>query len=98
MPGPWKPPTVRSAGGTAQQYDAVLEKLGLEGDSGDWPEGIISHVAGAYPGGWCVVDVWESQDKFDAFMRVRLGPATQEVGVGEPQVIPIEVHNTYKHG
>jgi hypothetical protein len=52
-------------GGTAEQYDAVMEKLGLEGNQGDWPDGIISHFAGAYPEGWCVVDVWESQDSFD---------------------------------
>ena len=45
------------AGGTAQQYDAVMEKLGLEGDQGEWPDGIISHFAGATPDGWCVVDV-----------------------------------------
>ena len=85
-------------GGTAQQYDAVMVKLGLEGNQGEWPDGIISHFAGTYPDGWCVVDVWESQDKFGAFMRDRLGPATQEVGVPEPQVTPIQVHNTYKHG
>lgn len=75
-------------GGNAETYDAVMEKLGLEGASGDWPQGIISHFAGAYPSGWCVVDVWESQDSFDAFMRDRLGPATQELSVPEPQGHP----------
>ena len=86
-------------GGTQEQYDAVLEKLGLEGDQGDWPQGIISHFAGAYSGGWCVVDHWESQDHFDAFMNDRLGPAIAEVGVpGPPELTTFEVHNSYRHG
>jgi hypothetical protein len=44
-------------------YDAIMQELGLPlGDSGDWPDGIISHAAGSTPDGtWVVVDVWESQ-------------------------------------
>lgn len=65
-----------------QPYDAIMEELGLPfGDTGDWPEGIISHAAGSTSdGGWTVVDVWESQEAFDRFLASSLGPAFEKVG------------------
>lgn len=82
-------------------YNDVMSNLGLEspgvtGVENDWPAGIISHVAGTTEQGWCVVDVWESQEKFDAFMQSRLGPALGKAGLPEPQVTPFEVYN--RHG
>jgi hypothetical protein len=35
----------------------------------DWPSGIISHVAGFTSDGMYVIDVWESQQDFDAFLN-----------------------------
>jgi hypothetical protein len=46
----------------------------------DWPSGIISHVAGFTSDGMYVVDVWESQQDFDAFADTRLMPAFEAVG------------------
>jgi hypothetical protein len=84
-----------------KDYDEVMKNLELEspgvaGVQNDWPAGIISHVAGANEEGWCVVDVWESQEAFDAFMHTRLGPALGKTGMPEPQVTPFEVYN--RHG
>ena len=45
----------------AAKYEAVMEELGLQSANADWPEGIISHVAGFTSDGMYVVDVWESQ-------------------------------------
>ena len=56
---------------------------------------MISHVAGAGPSGWCVVDVWESQAAFDQFLADRLGPALQTAGLPEPNVTPFEVYNSH---
>ncbi len=78
-------------GGTQQQYDQILDRLQL---SGKPPPGQIFHVAGPIEGGWCVVDVWESQEAFDRFIQEKLGRALQEVGMSLPQrpkVVP--VHN-----
>ncbi|HUC36323.1 MAG TPA: hypothetical protein VMR97_04305 [Acidimicrobiales bacterium] len=72
-----------------------LESPGVTGVKNDWPVGIISHVAGATENGWCVVDTWESQEKFDAFMQSHLGPALGKTGMPEPQVTPFEVYNSY---
>ena len=83
-------------------YEKVMAKEHLDlaspqnkGAADDWPDGIISHVAGATPTGWCVVDVWESQESFDKFFANRLGPALQKVGLPEPNVTPFEVYNSH---
>ena len=67
-------------------YEAVNELLGLDAASGagDWPEGMVSHTAGAKPGGWVVFEVWESKDAQAKFMNERLGRALQEGGVAPP--------------
>jgi hypothetical protein len=61
----------------------------------EWPVGIISHTAGTAEQGWCLVDVWGSQERFDAFMGSRLGPAMGRAGLPEPQVTPFEVYNRF---
>jgi hypothetical protein len=80
----------------AGQYEAVMDKLGLRDEDPSWPSGIISHVAGFTSDGMYVVDVWESQEKFDAFVRDRLRPAFDAVGgLSLPRVITFDVYNTY---
>ena len=62
------------------KYRAVQKELGLDKKDGKWPDGIISHVAGKTANGWCVVDVWESEQAFRRFRENRLGPALGKVG------------------
>ena len=76
-------------GGTLAQYDQVTGQLDLGGYS---PEGNLFHVAGLVEGGLRVIDVWESEGAFQAFMAV-LGPAAQGSGAPEPQVTIWPVHN-----
>ena len=83
----------------AERYDAIMRELGLTATGGNWPDGIISHAAGATPDGWCVVDVWESQEQFDTFLDNRLRPAFDATGgQQEPEVIPFQVHLLHEHG
>lgn len=89
-------------GVSSEQYDQVMRELGLalHDDFGaNWPEGIISHVAGGRPdGGWTVVDIWESQEAFDKFFNDRLGPALGAVGtLPQPTIAPFVVHNHFRH-
>ena len=84
------------AGVDSKKYDAVMEKLGLTGNS-NWPKGITSHVAGNTSDGFCVVDVWESQQDFDAFMQSRLKTALDTVGgFPQPSITTFEVYNSYR--
>jgi hypothetical protein len=85
------------AGMDNRKYEAVMEKLGLRSANPNWPKGIMSHVAGATTEGLCVVDVWESQQDFDAFMKNRLKPAFDAVGgLPQPHVTTFEVYNSYR--
>jgi hypothetical protein len=85
------------AGMDNRKYEAVMEKLGLRSPNPDWPKGIVSHIAGATTEDMCVVDIWNSQQEFDAFMKNRLIPAFDAVGgLPQPRVTTFEVYNTYR--
>ena len=70
--------------GTQEQYDQSVEGLAR---SGIRSEGRIFHVAGPLEAGievgWRIVDVWESQEAFDAFIQ-RVGPILQVLGMWPP--------------
>lgn len=69
---------------TSEQYDQAREKVGWDRDV---PEGAKLHVSGFGDDGLHVLDVWESEQAFGAFMEQRLQPAIQEIGIeGQPEV------------
>jgi hypothetical protein len=56
-------------------------------------------MAGRTAEGMCVIDLWQSQAQFDKFFQGRVIPAMQRTGgMPEPEVIKLDVHNSYKHG
>jgi hypothetical protein len=68
----------------ADTYARVNDLMGIDADTGqgDWPAGLHTHLAGPTEGGgWIVIEVWESQEDQDEFMKTRLGPALQKAGV-----------------
>jgi hypothetical protein len=89
---------------TAEFYDKVDNELGWE--EGEYPDGLISHYAGAHPdGGFLVFDIWESQEHFGRFAQEELMPAMERASAGgsggeaprvEPKFIPIhhQIHAT----
>jgi hypothetical protein len=84
------------AGVTREQYDEVLEKLGLDADP---PAGGLFHIAGVTDDGLRVVDVWESAEAFQRFVGERLTPAVQAVGIEtQPDAELVEIHNVYAPG
>ncbi|MDQ3760085.1 MAG: hypothetical protein M3331_09105 [Actinomycetota bacterium] len=80
-------------GGTREQYEEGVARLtdgrGLS-TLDAWPvDGILAHVAAATDDGWCVVDVWESEEAYERFGEV-IGPVLQEVGMpGLPRLFPV---------
>ena len=62
---------------TAEDYDAVNEKLGE-----DPPEGILARAAGTVDAGFRVFSVWESREHYERFREDRLLPAIREA-IGE---------------
>ncbi|MDX2560207.1 hypothetical protein PV371_11175 [Streptomyces sp. TX20-6-3] len=60
--------TVEIPGGTQEQYEETTRLL----EASDWfpPAGFIAHAAGPDgTGGWRVVDFWDSEDAFLAFVE-----------------------------
>src|SRR5262249_9799688 len=83
---------------TTDDYEAVNEAIGIDQDN--LPDGLISHAAGQTDeGGLLIVDVWESEEALDRFLKEHAGPAMEKVGVSpssEPQIH--QVHNHIPQG
>jgi hypothetical protein len=78
---------------TQEGYEEVVRRLTngksrMESPS-DWPvAGLLVHAAGQAPGGFRVVDVWESEEACNQFGEV-LTPILREVGIEEePELYP----------
>ena len=68
---------------SSDQAAAVLQALDLGGKP---PAGQVLHLEGPMEGGGTrVVDVWESPEALETFIRERLGPIMLDLGVQPPQ-------------
>jgi hypothetical protein len=79
-------------GGSQEMYERVNPRVMPEGKL---PEGCQLHIAGPIDGGWRVITVWESEDRFQQFRDERLIPALNEAGEGEriaPNISAKPVH------
>ncbi len=65
-------------GHTQAQYDQVRRRVSP--DNRLLP-GMLSHAAGATEAGFCVVEVWESQEALQRFFEQTLGRLLQEAGM-----------------
>jgi hypothetical protein len=80
-------------GATLDQYDQVIEKMGLTPE-GATPPGAISHWVAQTDEGLRVVDVWETQQAYDDYAAAKIGPYSAEVGITDPPEMQVyEVHN-----
>lgn len=74
---------------SSEQSAAIVRELDLGGKP---PAGQILHVEGPMEGGGTRgVDVWESQEALEDFVRERLGPIMQRMGIAltEPTIWPV---------
>lgn len=84
----------QGAGLTKESYEEIVRKVtggkGPLDSPADWPvDGLLVHAAGEAPGGFRVVDVWESEEAAGRFGET-LGPILREVGVeAEPELYPV---------
>lgn len=79
--------------GTLDQYNQVIEKMGLA-EGGDMPEGGMFHWVTQTDNGILVVDVWETEAHFEKFSEEQIGPISREVGLeGPPETTVHQVHN-----
>lgn len=81
------------AGGTTEQYDQIIEKMGFTPGGKGAPGGMF-HWVTKTPDGMRVVDVWETKEQFERFAQEKIGPISAQVGIpAPPQVTFHEVHN-----
>ena len=77
-------------GETQEQYEQLMKLLALDEHP---PNGGLFHVCGPIPGGWRVLEVWESEEAFWRFFNERLKPAVRQVegipGMPDPQLSPV---------
>jgi hypothetical protein len=85
-------------GATLDQYDQVIEKMGLT-PGGATPPDAISHWVAETDDGLRIVDVWESREAYDKFAAEQIGPYSAEVGITEPPEMRVyAVHNHLGRG
>ncbi len=67
-------------------YSEVNRALGLDPErrTGDWPEGLVTHIGAGKDGLVAVFEVWKSRAEQESWMS-KLGPALEEVGVPQPR-------------
>ena len=85
---------MRFEGATLEQYDEILELMGLRDGVADL-DGAVFHWVAKIDDGLVVVDVWESDEQFSRFAEEQIGPYSRQVGIPNPPVTTrYEVHNT----
>lgn len=80
------------AGGTLDQYDRVIARMGFEPRGPAAPE-VLFHWVAKTEDGIRVTDVWTSREAFDAFAQAQIGPITQAMGLEPPKLQVFELHN-----
>ncbi|HEY8701828.1 MAG TPA: hypothetical protein VIM08_12855 [Arthrobacter sp.] len=78
--------------GTLEDYDKVVQRLGLAPGGPGAPGGLFHWVSGT-DGGARIVDVWRTREQADAFYQEKLGPVTAELGIAQPEISYFDVHN-----
>ncbi|HEY2778119.1 MAG TPA: hypothetical protein VGI77_09465 [Gaiellaceae bacterium] len=76
-------------GWTPDQYDALIEELGLDGKAAP---GVLFHWAERTDEGMRAIDVYESREVADRLVSERVGPAAQRLGLPLPEISEHEVH------
>jgi hypothetical protein len=79
-------------GVTMRTYDELLERLEFRPRGASEP-GCLFHCVTPTRDGFRGLDVWESSEAFDHFVRERLAPVLEHLGIAPPEVTVSEVHN-----
>ena len=79
--------TIDVFGITPKEYRAILDKMGVELK----PEpGIYLHLTAPIEGGYRITEVWDHREGFEAFMKARLAPAAEAIGLNREMKLTIE--------
>jgi hypothetical protein len=80
-------------GATLEQYDQVIERLGLD-PGGRGPPGSLFHWVTKTDEGIRVTDVWQDRETFQRYIDEQVDPVSRAVGVpSSPEIAFHEVHS-----
>ena len=65
-------------GVSQSQYDQARNEIMPDNQM---PPGMLYHAAGPSENGFCVIEMWESQEVLDQFFREKLGQALQNAKI-----------------
>ena len=74
---------------TKDIYDEIRRQVPLEGDV---PKGLVSHIATFDKKGLRVVDIWESEEDFNNYIKNRIIPATIKLVDTKPKMEIYPLH------
>ncbi len=80
-------------GATLDQYDQVIEKMGLQLGK-PLSQGGLAHWVTKTDDGIRVYDLWETREEFEKFAQEQIGPFAQEAGFpNQPEITFHPAHN-----
>ena len=71
-------------GATLDQYDRVIDKMGITPGSSHPEPGCLFHWVTETETGLRVVDVWDSRDQFDTWIAEQVAPNALDAGFPNP--------------
>ena len=85
--------TLDVMGLTAEEYRAVLDRMGVETRPAG---GIFLHLTAPIEGGYRIVEIWDSQERFQEFLEKRLAPANEVLGLNRRTTVTVvPLHNFF---
>jgi hypothetical protein len=67
---------LKFSGVGTDKYDAIRAELGWDGEQG-MQKGLLAHAVGATDDGFCVIEWWDSEDRWNEFFSSALQPAAR---------------------
>lgn len=85
--------TIDVEGITPEEYRAVLDKMGVE----THPDAhIYLHISAPIEGGFRIIEIWDNKEAFEEFLKNRLTPANESLGIERSANITIKpLHNFF---
>src|SRR5262249_33526898 len=71
---------------TADEYRKVLDEVGIESHLAT---NIYLHLTSEIPGGFRILEIWDSQDAFRDFLKKRLSPANKSLKLNRKMSITV---------
>ncbi|MGH9402828.1 MAG: hypothetical protein ACRD2P_12060 [Terriglobia bacterium] len=85
--------TIDIEGLTSEEYRSILDKMEVE----THPDAhIYVHLTASIEGGFRVIEIWDSTEAFEEFLKTRLGPANEALGIKRTANITVKpLHNFF---